>query len=503
MDRHWKLKAWILVGLFLGPFLLQSVLGMLWIWEQGWIATTTAALIWVLAGAFFSLLLRRWTDSDRSIIPPLDWETPEAFTPLDKSAWEIVSQEAQAGESLDQQRLMEADGYIDAGRSLMHKLAEHYHPRSANPVDHVPLIELLTALELASEDLARLCRQIPGGDLITLSHWRKAMQAAGYMNKANDVYSYLLPLINPVSGLARLGAREWIVKPAWQTTQANILRWFFEAYVNRLGMHLIELFSGRLASGSLQYRRLTRGAAWAQEAGTPPPRLIIGSLECLQGGNTEIHARIRQALTGQGGEPLDLGLEEPALERLAKARWIDSQGCLLAGEAGSRRARSAHKQALTTAAGADLIFFGLDAASAGDPGVQAFAREWTAFFAEYPHRIPPPILLVAHGLETTPGDPVERSLALARFDALQAIFPLRSVEIVEIRTAQAPADGFRALGQAITRTLPKTERIALLRELRALSERSTLSRLASQLGAAGRLFAANLRRPRHPGERRA
>ena len=49
----------------------------------------------------------------------------------------------------------------------------HYHPFTNEPVDDVPLIELMTALELAAEDLSGMCRQIPGGDMISLSHWRR------------------------------------------------------------------------------------------------------------------------------------------------------------------------------------------------------------------------------------------------------------------------------------------------------------------------------------------
>ena len=78
------------------------------------------------------------------------------------------------------------------------------------------------------------------------------------------------PLLNPLSGLARLGTRELIVKPAWKNMQQNVLRWFFQAYVNRVGVHLIELISGRLAIGAEQYRRLTRRAplpAPAQDRG--------------------------------------------------------------------------------------------------------------------------------------------------------------------------------------------------------------------------------------------
>ena len=53
--------------------------------------------------------------------------------------------------------------------------------------------------------------------------------------------------------------------------QQNVLRWFYQAYVNRLGVHLIELMSGRLAIGAEHYRRLTR------RAGTARGRLIPGA----------------------------------------------------------------------------------------------------------------------------------------------------------------------------------------------------------------------------------
>ncbi len=494
MDRGWRLKAWILLALFLGPFLIQAGLGMLWIWQRGWLATTAAALVWIATGAVFSLLARRWSDSPRSIIPPLDWDEPQTFTPLDRTAWSIVANESQRGESLRQQALLGPEVYLDAGQTLLRKLAEHYHPNSETPLDQIPLIELLTALELASEDLAGLCRQIPGGDLITLSHWRKAVQAAGYANKANDIYSYLLPLINPVSGLARLGAREWIVKPAWRSTQENILRWFFEAYVNRLGMHLIELLSGRLASGSLQYRRLTRGVSWAKEAHEPPPRLIVAFMDRSGSG---LVGRLREGLAGAGPEAADLGLGAPPLDRLPSASWVDAQGCLPATAPASRRDRAGREHALKTALAADLILCELDLPAAGDAVVQSLAHDWSAYFTQHSHRIPPPIILIGHGLASPYPDPTERSLVLARLDALRMIFPPGSVEFVEIGPDPTPA--FRLLGQALSHVLPKADRVALLRELRSVSDRSTLSRLASQLGTAGRLIASNLRRPKGSG----
>ena len=51
--------------------------------------------------------------------------------------------------------------------------------------------------------------------------------------------------------------------------QQNMLRWFYQAYVNRLGTHLIELLSGRLAIGADHYRRLTRRVACPAAAPEP------------------------------------------------------------------------------------------------------------------------------------------------------------------------------------------------------------------------------------------
>ena len=252
--KQWR--AWVLVLLLVGPVLAYVGFGTLWLWERGWL--WFAALAWIAAGGLFSVLAASGPRMSTPIMPPLDWDSPGTFSPRDREAWKLVEAEADAGESLPMESLIEADLYIETGRKLLTRLASFYHPNASNPLDEVPLVELLTAMELASEDLAQLLRQVPGGDMITLSHWRRAIQVAGYISKANDLYSLVSPILNPLSGLARLGTRELIVKPAWRNMQQNVLRWFYQAYVNRVGVHLIELMSGRLAIGAEQYRRLTR-----------------------------------------------------------------------------------------------------------------------------------------------------------------------------------------------------------------------------------------------------
>ncbi len=254
--KQWR--SWVLVLLLVGPIVVYACLGMRWLWDRGWIVLTIASLVWVFCGILFAVLAARWTKTARPVMPPLDWDAPQTFAPLDREAWKIVQEEADQGELLMFEALLSSDVYINSGLRLFRRLANHYHPQATHPLDNVPLIELLTALELAAEDLSGLCRQVPGGDLIALAHWRKAVQVAGYISKASDLYSYLSPLLNPVTGLARLGTQHWIVKPAWKSTQQNVLRWFYQAYLNRLGVHFIELLSGRLAVGATHYRRLTR-----------------------------------------------------------------------------------------------------------------------------------------------------------------------------------------------------------------------------------------------------
>ena len=231
------------------------------------------------------------------------------------------------------------------GSGLFQRLAVHYHPLATNPIDEVPLIELLTALELATDDLARLCRQVPGGDLITLSHWRKAVQVAGYISKANDLYSYLLPFLSPVGGLARWGSREWIVKPAWKNMQQNLLRWFYQAYVNRLGAHLVELLSGRLVIGADHYRRLTRRshALALAEADDVPP-LLIYVAGTADSGKSRLIDELREAchadLTLLKARLSNLAIEPSMIDRLRDAKWVEAPDYTSWTETDSRRDRA-------------------------------------------------------------------------------------------------------------------------------------------------------------------
>ena len=103
--KQWR--VWVLAVLLVGPVLAYVAFGTIWLWERGWLWLTTAALLWIAAGAVFSILAARWTKNVHPIMPPLDWESPATFSPRDREAWKIVEHEADAGEKLAMEALVE------------------------------------------------------------------------------------------------------------------------------------------------------------------------------------------------------------------------------------------------------------------------------------------------------------------------------------------------------------------------------------------------------------
>ncbi len=508
--KQWR--SWVLVLLLVGPVLAYMGLGFLWLWERGWVILAVATFLWVIAGVAFSLLAARWTKSTHPMMPPLDWESPQTFGPLDRDAWKLVQAEADQGEALSFEDLLEFDAYINAGRRLFQHLAAHYHPLVTNPIDDVPLVELLTALELAAEDLGQLCRQIPGGDIVTLSHWRRAVQVAGYISKANDLYSYLLPFLSPVGGLARWGTREWIVKPAWKSMQQNMLRWFYQAYINRLGAHLIELLSGRLAIGADRYRRLTRRS---RLLAAPVPAevqpLTISAAGAEGSGKARVVAKLKEACSGDltllKARLTNLAIEPELIDRLRGAQWIDVPEYTRWTDAEGRRDRARRQVAVEAAVQGDLLILVVDGRQAHDQADAAFAQAWDRWFMEHPRHEVPPTLVVLTGVEGpefgngwhppydwSMGSGAREVAVRARFERLRSVLPPSFADFVAVGLPeQHPYGVVEHVLPALATRLHRAERTALIRQLHDVAGRSKVGRLVRQLGEHGRALWGNLK----------
>ena len=357
MFRSWR--SWVLVVLLVGPVLAYIGFGTLWLYRARLAARSPGRSGSPRASS--SPGSRRGGRSRVvELLPPIDWDAPQTFAKIDRDAWALVEEEADQGDSVSLESLTEFDLYIETGRRLAVTLADHYHPLSTDPIENVPVVDVLTALELAAEDLRQLCRQVPGGDMITPSHWKKAVQVAGYIQKANDIYSYLLPIFSPVTGLVRLGTQQWMVKPAWKDMQQNLLRWFFRAYVNRLGMHLIELYSGRLAIGAEQYRRLTRrrrSAPKSLDGELPPLRIAVAGAR--DSGKSRLIALIEEARgesTLLQGPARGSGHRRDGASIGSRRRdWSRSPATRTSPAGESARDRATRRDAVAEAVEADLL----------------------------------------------------------------------------------------------------------------------------------------------------
>ena len=516
MLRNWR--PWVLIVLLIGPFAVYIFLGFLWLKERGWAWLTAATAIWIVAGVAWQYLATRWTKSKRQIMPPIDWDAPETFSEHDRKAWGLVQEEAGKGETLAMEQLSEFDTYIEVGRRLARRLAAHYEPLATDPLEHVPVVEMLTALELAADDLYDLCRQIPGGDLVTPAHWKRAVQVSGYIQKANDIYSYLLPIFQPLTGIPRLAARKLMVEPSWKNMQQNLMRWFFTAFLNRLGTHLIELYSGRLSIGPDQYRRLhkTGAAARAAEAAMGP--LVVAVAGERDAGKSRLIAAIDAARADPGPVRARLaagGLDESLADRLKKEVELVEVDYVARPGGESARERASRRRAVEEAADADLLILVVDAAR-DDPGADVeFARAWNLWFLEHPGRERPPALVVLAGADrpalggggdwkppyqwTTGRGPRELAVR-AKLDALRAALPPGLAEGFVAVGLPEPAAGppygvVEEVLPLLAALLHRADRAHLLRHIQQQRARSKAGRFLGQLGQQGRRLLERRKKP--------
>ena len=495
------------MALLVGPVLVYVGLGMLWLWERGWVVCTVAAVLWVVAGVAFSVLASRWTKTSRSLMPPLDWDSPQTFSPLDRDAWKIVQDEADQGETLTFDVLLGADVYIDTGRRLMKRLVEHYHPLTAHPFDDVPVVELLTAFELAAEDLSGLCRQIPGGDMIsavTLSA-RRPGRRLHHQGQRPVRVRFAVPQSDHRPDTA--GHSGMDREAGMEVHAAKCSALVLSGLCQSPG-HALD----RALEWPARHRRPSVSPADAPAGGRRRRRRLDQELKPLAiavagargSGKSRLIAAIKQACLGEMNlikarvEPL--GLAPSLLDRLKEARWIESPGYPRADVAETRRDRYQRESAVTAAAECDLLVLVVDGCQQDHGPDLAFAHAWDRWFREHPQREVPPTLVVITGVDRPEfgaggnaadgghdRSGVTRVASFApRSTALRAVLPPTFRDFAAVGLGESPFGVIEHVVPTLAPLLLRAERTALLRRLHQLANQSKAGRLVRQLGEHGR-----------------
>lgn len=461
----------------LGPFAVFVGFGWLWLVERGW--GWWGFLAWMGIGLVFGLLSVRWTRAAQPVLTPIDWTAPQTFSPRDRAAWSIVQAEAEQAERVTIAELAEPNRYINTGMRLADRIARHYYPTTTEALDHVPVAQLLTALELAADDLNRMIREVPGGDMITLAHYKTAMQAAGFVSKANEYYNYFLPLLQPVQGLVRLGAQKLLTQPAWRNMQLNVMQWFYRAYVQRLGTHLIELYSGRLVIGVERYRRLTRrnhSTTPLDDAEVARPLAI--AIAGARGSGKSTIAQALDAIRKDAAartEGTDAGLNA----MLADAQVRELEGYVPSAEKAKLRDRWARDRALDIAHDCDVLILTVDAECDDFRADSAFLQSLIDWFDRTPGLEMPSVLVLLVG---------KGRVETGRVEALRRVLPTNF--LAPIVPVDASGDSKSAVSRQVVpeliALLPRAERAALIRQLHEEATSSKAGRFVKQVGRQGR-----------------
>lgn len=239
--------------LLLLPILLFAGVGAWELWGSGWLfwLSWSIPIFWGLAWG----LLRFW---GKPLVAPWPQLDETHWTPRDEVAAEIIRLEQERAKTVPQEKLVDTQYYSQVTQELAAKIARHYHPKAANPLSHLTVLEILAAAQLVSEDLEDwFLRNVPGSHLVTVSQWQMLSNAPRWWQIASNAGWVASILINPAN-IGRYFVSKLAVDPLSKELQGSLLTAFYLLYIRQVGYYLIEMNSGRLRGGAASYRKLMR-----------------------------------------------------------------------------------------------------------------------------------------------------------------------------------------------------------------------------------------------------
>jgi len=499
------------LALILLPLLLFGGIGAWALWTEGHLKWLPWSLpvCWGLAW----LLIRR---ANRFEFPLPDAGSREHWTPRDEQAGAIVEAEERRLDGVTGEQLTQPAFYQARTLDLARKLARHYHPNAADPLDHLSVVELLTVTQLVAEDLEEWVQSyVPGSHLITVAQWKSLAHAPDLWKTLTNLGWLATIAINPAAGLSRYAASRAFVDPATKQLQAGLLAVFFTLYLRKVGYYLIELNSGRLRGGTVRYRRaMSRldpitGAVAAAETAPEPVTVTIAVIGQTKAGKSSLvnallgeqRAAVDILPTTRGTRRYELTLEE-SRDRLV---LLDTPGSNDDATGDLVATRDAVRQA-------DLILLVMAATSPARADDARLLKELNGWFREQHRLKPPPIVGVLTKIDglrpvmewqppydwQSPSRPKETAIQDAiRYtrEALDDSLPL----IVPVCAEQGREYGIEEwLIPTLLIQLDEARAVSLVRSLHQEHDQARLKTTLSQFVQAGRKITDQIRKSWQP-----
>jgi predicted GTPase len=509
--QRWRLV--ILGSLASAPLLFLIGYGSYAMWQSGWSfwAWWPMALCWAVA--YF--LAWHWQRKNRLLHVDFG-DTPLHWTDRDLEAWKLVEARAKTAAQVPPDKLSAIPFYVETAQEMGLELARFYHPGSPDPISQLTIPEMLAVVELASHDLAEMVDQyLPGGHLLTVSDWRRARQLADWYGMASNVYWIVSGVFSPLNTAMRYVASQVGMSRPLQMLQANLLLWFYTAYVHRLGTYLIDLNSGRLRVGARRYRELLQQAKGIPAAAPPAP----GGPAAAEAAEPEEVVR-RVALTTFGqvkagksslinallGEQLARADVLPATAEITRydlrPEGLDTRLELLDtvgyGHEGPKQDQL--KATQEAACQSDLLLLVTQARNPARQADLEMLQALKKWFGERPNLKMPPVLgvmthidLLSPSLEWQPPYDLQQPTRLKERQIDEGLATVREqlgeylVGVVPVCTAAGKVYGIQEwLLPAVAQLLDQAHAVALLRCLRNEADTRKIRRVFDQLLAAGK-----------------
>jgi predicted GTPase len=506
---RWRIA--VLLTLFFAPFVFLMSVGGYHLWINHWSFYAWWPMALCITAAF--LLAWHWQRNKR-LVAPLEFERLPHGTDRDQEAWKIVAAKAKAAEQVPPAKFTEINYYTQTGQELALEIARFYHPGAADPYGNLTVPEILAVAELAARDLSEMViKYVPGSHLLTINDWKRARQAIDWYKTGSNVYWLAAAVLNPIETAVRFAASRWGAGSTWDLLQNNLQLWFYIAFLNRLGAHLIELHSGRLRVGVDRYRQLMAQhqpgsqpdtqAAPPAEAAAPTPEPARDVTITIAGQVKVGKSSLVNALLGEQTALTDVlpTTSEVTRYRL-KPENVNSRLTLLDTQGYGHEGPREDELRVTEAAARDsdvilLVLHARNPARQGDVQMLERLRQW---FGQNPHlRMPPVVGVLTHvdllspAMEWAPPynwlhptRPKEQQMQQA-LQVARDQFGGQLAAVVPVCCAPGKVFGIdEALLPALSEKLGEARTVALLRVLKAEADAGRVRKVFDQLLAVGK-----------------
>jgi uncharacterized protein len=494
-SRGWRF--WLLGALAAIPVLVFGATGVLWLYDRGWLGWV--GLGFLLLQALVLILLRRWSKVPGVMLPQPSAEPPAELAPRDEAAWKIVREyldRVDRGELT----LTSTEQFWSLGQEILTRVAEFYHPYDKDALLAVQVPLLCRAIEETARDLATVTAEVPFAHRITIGDAVRGYRLQQKVKPAYDVYRSLYPVLNWKSALF-----QWFVTDRlFDLTKETLQQWILKWYVDRVGYHAIELYSGKLlltrrVEGHLPHSGESQTALGAKN-GTPEPLRVLVLGQVKAGKSSLVNALFGDLRAATDVVPTTAQITPYVLER------ADLGGAVIVSDMGGYEdatvPQARIEESLDEAQRSDIVLLVTSAVNAAREPDRRLLRQLNGHFAARPDLRPPLVIVVLSHIDllrpvrewnppyniATP-DAAKAHTIRAAMNAVAADLDIDTELIVPVCLLPDRVYNVdEALVPLLVEILPDAKRTLLLRSLKTLREKEQWMLLGRQARATGRFL---------------